>query len=95
MEGSEEWDIWVHSVLPVSEAVTQRICILFGYERAGSRRVHLLPISMRIKSSGTLMTSCFREQDSQSEVLRLNEATSTNIPLAIRVMAGPAGKLKW
>jgi len=44
---------------------------------------------------GTLTTSGFREEDSQARAFRLKETTSTNIPLATRVMAGPAGKLKW
>ena len=53
---------------------------------------------MRVRSlptNGTLTTSGFREEDSQAGAFRLKETTSTNIPLATRVMAGPAGKLKW
>ena len=39
--------------------------------------------------------SCGWEDDSRAGDLRLNEAASANIPLATRVMAGPADKLKW
>ncbi len=52
---------------------------------------------LRVRSlptHGTRTTSRFREEDSQAWALRLNKATRTNIPLAIRVMAGPAGRLK-
>ena len=52
-------------------------------------RVRFLP------AYGSLTTSGFREEDSQAGAFRLKETTSTNIPLATRVMAGPAGKLKW
>ena len=35
------------------------------------------------------------EEHSRAGILRLNEAASTSIPLVTKVMAGPAGKLKW
>jgi len=52
-----------------------------------------LPVSM--PTYGTLTTSGFREEDVQTGALRLNATASANIALATRVMAGPAGRLKW
>ena len=55
-----------------------------------------MPLRIRsLPTYGTLTMSRFREQDSQTGTLRLNKIASTNIPLATRVMAGPAVKLKW
>ena len=54
----------------------------------------LTTIAVRRNSSGDCDAGT-AHQDSQTEALRLNETTSTNIPLATRVIAGPAGRLKW
>ena len=60
-----------------------------------SRKIVKRRIRVRsLPTYGDLTTSGFREEDYQAGAFRLKETTSTNIPLATRVMAGPAGKLK-